>query len=69
MIVRPNQLAKVWIFNCNPTKGPPNTGAGTTAGLGPVVAGGAGAASLALGLAWPLLGLAAWRLRTRRRAA
>ncbi|MER3486432.1 MAG: hypothetical protein C4345_11130, partial [Chloroflexota bacterium] len=32
VIVKAGQRANVWIFNCVPTKEPPNTGAGTTAG-------------------------------------
>ncbi|MBX3071344.1 MAG: hypothetical protein KF883_12645, partial [Thermomicrobiales bacterium] len=58
LIVKAGKRSNVWIFNCIPTVGPPNTGAGTTA---------AAAASNLQGsalLVWPvlaLLGLAARR--------
>jgi hypothetical protein len=68
VIVRPNQLAEVWIYNCHPTKGPPNTGTGTAA-FAPINPSGAGGAMMAFGLVWPLFGAAVWRLRGRRRRA
>ena len=80
VIVKAGQLSNVWIFNCVPTKNPPNTGAGTTAppptattvnsGFGPTDRSG----SLLLVLIWPVLGLGVfgWRRKVRhtyRRAA
>jgi hypothetical protein len=70
LIVRAGQRTNVWIFNCVPTKQPPNTGAGTMAGA----VSGAGAVSTAggtlIGFAWPVLGLVGFRARKRfRRAA
>jgi hypothetical protein len=76
VIVRAGQRTNVWIFNCVPTKNPPNTGAGTTApsqaaqaaadmsGLDPV----RGDETLLLVSIWPILGLAlyGWRRNTRR---
>ncbi len=84
-IVRAGQRTNVWIFNCEPTKNPPNTGAGTTAppqaaqatvnlsGLDPNSSNDA----LLFAAVWPILGLAlyGWRrngrrsYRTYRRAA
>jgi len=74
VIVRANQRASVWIFNCLGTRRPPNTGAGPLAAPpaagplpvgAPVPAGGVAgtAAGALLGLAWPLLGLVAARWR------
>ena len=33
VVVKAGKRSSVWIFNCVPTNQPPNTGAGTTAGL------------------------------------
>ena len=65
VVVRAGQRANVWIFNCLGAKQPPNTGAGPLAGV--PVAGGAGGLGVLLGVAWPLLGLAAYGARRRRR--
>ncbi len=68
VIVKANQLAEVWIYNCNPTKNPPNTGAGPMAS----VSGGAGGigsmGGIAFGLVWPLAAGLGFRLRRRRAA-
>ena len=72
LLARAGERTNVWIFNCIPTKEPPNTGAGTTAGrnltaesgfFGSTPDGGA----LLFGLMWPLLGLAAFSIRRRQR--
>ncbi len=64
VIVKANQRAEVWIYNCVGTRGAPNTGTGSSlpGGQGALNA----ATTMALGLAWPLLG---WGLYLRRRAA
>ncbi|HKG26235.1 MAG TPA: SpaA isopeptide-forming pilin-related protein, partial [Thermomicrobiales bacterium] len=76
VIVKAGQRSNVWIFNCVPTKNPPNTGAGTTAppqaaqptvtlsGFDPANNGDA----LLLAAIWPILGLVfyCWRRTTRR---
>ncbi len=64
VVVKANQRAEVWIYNCVGTRSAPNTGTGSSLPGGP----GAPNASttLALGLAWPLIG---WGLYLRRRAA
>jgi hypothetical protein len=71
LIVKAGQRTNVWIFNCVPTKTPPNTGAGTTArpaaapattvlnGLNPAD----GGEALLLALIWPLLGLGFYSCR------
>jgi hypothetical protein len=73
LLVRAGQRTNVWIFNCVKTSQPPNTGAGTTAGL----RGGAQIGSpystssnsaLLFSLSLPLLGLAAFGLRRRKPA-
>ena len=77
VIVRAGNRTSVWIFNCEPTKNPPNTGAGTTAppqgaSDGPSLtslSGDTGANStLMMAAIWPLLGLAlyGWRRKSRR---
>jgi hypothetical protein len=65
IIVKANQRATVWIFNCVSTKNPPNTGSGSTAGIG---SGGSNTGML-FGLAWPALALMAFGWRRRRMAA
>ncbi|MER3437966.1 MAG: hypothetical protein C4346_10465, partial [Chloroflexota bacterium] len=76
VIVKAGQRANVWIFNCVPTKEPPNTGAGTTAGQRLATLGVApdepSGGLLLLNAVWPLLGITAYgwyRRRPRRRAA
>jgi uncharacterized surface anchored protein len=68
LIVRAGQRTNVWIFNCVPTKQPPNTGAGPMAG---VIGGGAvsGAGAVLAGFAWPVIGLAGFRVRRKLRRA
>jgi hypothetical protein len=68
LIVRAGQRTNVWIFNCVPTKQPPNTGAGAMAG---VISGGAvsSAGAVLAGFAWPVIGLAGFRVRRRLRRA
>jgi hypothetical protein len=68
LLVKAGQVAKVWIFNCLPTKQPPNTGAGPLAAAGPLT-GGMGGLGLMLGLVWPVIGFGAFRFRRRRWAA
>ena len=70
LIVRAGQRTNVWIFNCVPTKQPPNTGSGAMAGV--ISGGGAvsGAGATLVGFAWPILGLVGFRARKKfRRAA
>ncbi|MGH2547896.1 MAG: prealbumin-like fold domain-containing protein, partial [Thermomicrobiales bacterium] len=70
LIIRAGQRTTVWIFNCVPTKEPPNTGAGPLAGLG----GNSNMSvlpdnsALLMGLLWPVLALAGYALRKRRAA-
>lgn len=75
VVVKANARSEVWIFDCVPTKSPPNTGVGPNA-----KAGGAMNAPMSgiitnsnvaiwLGFAWPLLALAGWRLRKKERRA
>lgn len=70
LIVRAGQRTTVWIFNCVPTKEPPNTGSGPLSyGDGtptPTILPDNGA--LVLGLIWPALALAGFALRRRRAA-
>ncbi|MGH2532195.1 MAG: MSCRAMM family protein [Thermomicrobiales bacterium] len=74
VIVRAGFRSTVWIFNCVETKAPPNTGAGTTAGMPAPAAAmvvpeeAAANSTLLLSLAWPVLGLAAYGWRRRRAA-
>jgi hypothetical protein len=75
VIVRAGQRSNVWIFNCIPTVGPPNTGAGTTAGslyaLSLAAPNGSGSSAMMLAV-WPVLaaaGLAARKRCRRARAA
>ena len=72
LLARAGQRTNVWIYNCVKTNQPPNTGAGTTAGLDSSA--GAGlfgstpdGGTLLFGLTWPLFGLAAFGLRRRQR--
>jgi uncharacterized surface anchored protein len=66
VVVTANKLSEVWIFNCVPTKSPPNTGVGPLAGP---LEGGANGAGILLGLAWPLALLGGWDWWRRRRVA
>jgi hypothetical protein len=60
VVVQPNKLSEVWIYNCVGTSQPPNTGSGDAAALlNPVGDGNTGAMVL-LNLAWPAIALAAW---------
>jgi hypothetical protein len=78
LLVRAGVRTNVWIYNCVKTSQPPNTGAGTTAGLvtganaGPL-GGSSTNGTLLFSLSLPLLGLAAFGVRRRqpvmRRAA
>lgn len=67
LIVRAGERTNVWIFNCQPTKRPPNTGAGTMAGaigggsVGAVSSAGAAAVNLVL----PMIGLVGFKTRKR----
>jgi hypothetical protein len=66
VVVRPNMGAKVFIFNCSPTQAPPNTGAGTTAGLG---AASSTELQILLGLLWPVAAAFVWSVYRRRNRA
>jgi hypothetical protein len=68
LIVRAGQRTNVWIFNCVPTKQPPNTGSGAMAG---VIGGGAvsRAGATLIGFAWPILGVVGFRTRKKLRRA
>jgi len=70
IIVRAGQRSNVWIFNCEPTKQPPNTGSGSMAS---VISGQTGStngtAMAVMGIAWPMLGLVGFRARKRLRRA
>ena len=68
LIVKPNSLVEVYIYNCVGTKEPPNTGSGDAAAL-PGPAEGTSGALLLMNLAWPALGLAAWLIWRSRRPA
>jgi hypothetical protein len=64
LIVRAGQRTNVWIFNCQPTKQPPNTGTGAAAGI--MTGGAAGSAGMALSsFAVPMLGLVGFKGRKR----
>ncbi len=69
VIIRAGQRSNVWIFNCIPTVGPPNTGAGTTAGHAPANAGigtiEASSAPTGALLIWPVLALLGFAARRR----
>lgn len=76
LIVTAGKRTSVWIFNCVPTKNPPNTGVGTTAPLRATEAStlltgfnsADGGEALLLAMVWPLLGLGfySWRRANRR---
>lgn len=60
VVVQPNRLSEVWIYNCVGTSQPPNTGSGDAAALlNPVGEGNTGAMVL-LNLAWPAVALMVW---------
>ncbi len=60
VVVQPNRLSEVWIYNCVGTSQPPNTGSGDAAALlNPMGEGNTGAMVL-LNMAWPAIALAAW---------
>ncbi|HEV2072941.1 MAG TPA: SpaA isopeptide-forming pilin-related protein [Thermomicrobiales bacterium] len=60
VVVQPNKLAEVWIYNCVGTNQPPNTGSGDAASLlNPVDDPNTGTMVL-LNFAWPAIALAAW---------
>ena len=76
LIVRAGQRTSVWIFNCVPTKNPPNTGAGTTAppqadsattSLSSLQADTSGDSTLMMVTLLPLIGLALYGLRRKSR--
>ena len=72
VVVKAGERSEVWIFDCVPTKSPPNTGAGPLAGPGGAVNAPMGVitnsnVAIWLGFAWPLLALAGWRLRRKER--
>ncbi len=69
LIVRAGQRTNVWIFNCEPTKQPPNTGSGAMAGV--IGGGGAisGAGAAVAGFAWPMIGLVGFKARRKLRRA
>jgi uncharacterized surface anchored protein len=67
VVVKAGKVSTVWIFNCVPTKNPPNTGSGDAAPNPPPVDGdgnnGGGLAPTvtpAISYGWPLLLAAAW---------
>jgi hypothetical protein len=68
LIVKPNALVEVYIYNCVGTKEPPNTGSGDAAALLNPTAGNGGALML-MNLAWPALAVAAWLIWRSRRPA
>jgi uncharacterized surface anchored protein len=76
IVVTAGQRVNVWIFNCIPTKQPPNTGAGTTAApelspaAPPVVTREQEGDAVAMLMAWPVAAVGSlWLLRWRRQAA
>jgi hypothetical protein len=67
VVVQPNRLAEVWIYNCVGTKEPPNTGSGDAAALLNPSGGHPSGGLLLANLAWPVLAAAAWLLWRSRR--
>jgi len=73
VVVKANERSEVWIFDCVPTKSPPNTGAGPNATSNPTAHAPASqvlqdnSLMLWFGFAWPLLALGGFGLRRRNR--
>jgi hypothetical protein len=66
VVVQPNKLSEVWIYNCVGTKEPPNTGSGDAAALLNPTGDNAGGLML-MNLAWPVIAGAAWLVWRSRR--
>ena len=63
VVVTAGKRASVWIFNCVGAKNPPNTGAGPMWSDAAALPGAVSSLCAGLGLVWPLVSLAAVRLK------